>query len=212
MILLDDAGSGSLIGGTIIGAMRAETNEYFFDIIPLKYYSPELFKKKIYLDQVVEITKNLFENLNVSKEEKVLICRGYMFDNLRYWLKDNNFMYQNVKIDEPLQSQVERSFEEYTIDLGFPRRFIKYTKYPFHFHRILRWVYADYDNRVNLCKTGWKSWEKYGNLDVKISYTTIKQSKYICLKCNKRINDNSSVKVIKFISNRPQKIFLHANC
>lgn len=46
MIQIDDAGSGSLIGGTGIGVMRAETREYYFDIIPLPYYQPPLFPEK----------------------------------------------------------------------------------------------------------------------------------------------------------------------
>jgi hypothetical protein len=212
LILIDDSGSGSLIGGTIIGAMRAETNEFYYNIIPLKYYSPELFQKKIYLDQATQIVVELFNRLKVSKDEEILVCRGYMFDKVRRWLKDNSYKFTNTKIDEPLQTKIETAFENYAVSLGFPRRFISYTKYPFHFHRILRWVYADYDNRVHLCKTGWKSWQKYGALSIRFSYDKINKSKYICLKCNKKIENNSFVTILKFTSNRPQKIYLHRDC
>lgn len=212
MILIDDAGSGSLVGGTIIGAMRSETREFYFDTIPLKYYSPEFFSKKMYLDYVVEIVKDLLNKLKVNKNEQILICRGYMFDNLRKWLSNNNYKYTSTKIGEPLQSKIESTFENYTISLGFPERFISYTKYPFHFHRILRWVYADYNERVKLCKTGWKSFAKYGSLPIKSDTTKIKKSRFICLKCDKRIEDNSHVKMLQFISNRPQKIYLHHDC
>lgn len=212
MILIDDAGSGSLIGGTIIGAMRVETEEYYYDTIPLKYYSPELFEKKIYLDYVIEIGTNLLKKLEVTNDEEIFLCRGYMFDKLRIWLSNNGFKYESTKIEEPLQSKIETSFENYTISLGFPKRFISYTKYPFHFHRILRWIYADYDERVNLCKTGWRSFAKYGSLPIETSFDTIKKSKYTCLKCDKRIKDNSQVKILEFISNRPHRIYLHSNC
>ena len=212
MILIDDAGSGSLIGGTIIGAMRVETEEYYYDTIPLKYYSPELFEKKIYLDYVIEIGTNLLKKLEVTNDEEIFLCRGYMFDKLRIWLSNNGFKYESTKIEEPLQSKIETSFENYTISLGFPKRFISYTKYPFHFHRILRWIYADYDERVNLCKTGWRSFAKYGSLPMEIGFDTIKKSKYTCLKCDKRIKDNSQVKILEFISNRPHRIYLHPNC
>ena len=47
MIQIDDSGSGSLIGGTGIGILNTDTNEYYFDIIPLKYYQTELYQKKI---------------------------------------------------------------------------------------------------------------------------------------------------------------------
>lgn len=212
LILIDDAGSGSLIGGTIIGAMRYETKEYYYDTIPLKYYSPQLFQKKLYLDHVVEIASDLFKKLDVSHKEEILVCRGYMFDKMRTWISDNSYTSTNTKIEEPLQSTIEKSFEDYTVSLGFPKRFISYTKYPFHFHRILCWIYADYEERVKLCKTGWKSFAKYGALSTKITYDTVKKSRYICLKCDKRIEDNSPVKVIQFNSNRPQKLYLHHEC
>jgi len=170
LILIDDAGSGSLIGGTVIGAMRKETGEYYYDIIPLKYYSKEMFDTKEYLNQASKIAINLLNKLSHEKTEEIYVCRGYMFDKLRHWLKKNNYNYCSVKIEEPLQRKIETTFEKYTINLGFPERFISYTKYPFHFHRILRWVYADYENRVQLCKTGWKSWQKYGNTSINISY------------------------------------------
>ena len=47
MIYIDDAGSGSLIGGTGIGILNTKNNKYYFDIIPLKYYQTELFQKRL---------------------------------------------------------------------------------------------------------------------------------------------------------------------
>ncbi|RKD34533.1 hypothetical protein [Thermohalobacter berrensis] len=212
MIQIDDAGSGSLIGGTCIGAIRVETNEYYYEFIPIKFYSKENFKKKLYLDYVVVIIKRLFSKLNVKKNEQIEVCRGYMFDKLRKWFEQENFNYKSVKIGEPLQTKIEKTFEEYGISLGIPSPFIRYTKYPFHFHRILKWVYADYENRSKLCKTGWKSWDKYGNLPKEVSIDYIKKSNYICLKCGRPIENNSWVKKIKYTSNRPNTIYLHSIC
>lgn len=212
MIQIDDSGSGSLVGGTCIGAMRKETKEYAYDIIPLKFYHSDSFEKKLYLNQVIDISNSLFKKLNVSKNEKIEICRGYMFDKLRIYLKENQYHFSSTIIGEPLQSKVEKTFEEYAISLGLPSDFLNYTKYPFHFHRLLRWVYADYPNRFSLCKTGWKSWKKYGNLNLQIEYTSISHSKYTCLKCWKKIESNSDVKVIKYHSNKPNIIYLHMDC
>lgn len=46
MIQVDDSGSGSFVGGTCIGIYRPETNEYYFDIIPVELYSVENFAKR----------------------------------------------------------------------------------------------------------------------------------------------------------------------
>lgn len=213
LIQIDDAGSGSLIGGTIIGMYRIETGEYFDEVIPLKYYSKANMKKKAYLRYVVKIVQRGFKKLNVRKDEPVEICRGYMFDELRKWLDEKNYIWKNTVITGPLQEKVEKSFEEYVISLGFPEAFIKYTKYPFHFHRILKWVYADYDHRKLLCKVGWKSWEKYGNLPLEIEYGYLPSKReYYCLKCGKKLKHSEKVKIIKYESNRPNQIFLHKHC
>lgn len=212
MIQIDDAGSGSLVGGTCIGVMRVETNEYYYDIIPLKYYSEENFKKKLYLEKASNIAKKFLQKLDVKKDEKILVCRGYMFDILRKWLDTEGYNWENTKILNPLQYKIEKSFEEYALSLGLPQRFLRYTKYPFHFHRLLRWVYADYDSRYKLCKTGWNSWKKYGNLNIFMSYSILNERKnYFCLKCGKNIY-KGPVKVLKYFSNCSNTIYLHIDC
>ncbi|WDV47802.1 hypothetical protein PV797_08950 [Clostridiaceae bacterium M8S5] len=212
MIQIDDAGSGSLIGGTCIGMIRVETGEFEYGFIPIKYYMGDMFNKKEYLNYVIHIVEDMFNKLNVTKEEIIDVCRGYMFDNLRKWMKKNQYTYNSVKIGEPLQSKIEKAFEDYTISLGLPRAFITYTKYPFHFHRLLRWVYADFDNRSLLCKTGWKSWNKYNHMDKEVSIVQLKKSNYICYKCGKKIKDNTKVKKITYKGSKDTTIYLHENC
>lgn len=212
MIQIDDAGSGSLLGGTVIGITRVETKEYAFDIIPLEYYRDDFFKNKAYLDYVVTIIQKLFKDLNIVKNEQIEVCRGYMFDKLKIWLTENNYNYTCTQINDPLQSLVEKTFENYAISLGLPKSFISYTKYPFHFHRILKWIYADYENRSLLCKTGWKSWQKYGNLPVEIDVEKVKKNNLMCFKCNTQIPKGSVAKVKKYTSDRLNKVFLHDTC
>lgn len=213
MIQIDDAGSGSLIGGTMIGVYRVETGEYYNEIIPLKYYSKKNMKKKEYLNYVIKIVQNCFNQLKVLKEEPIEICRGYMFDQLRKWLAKEKYIWTNSVITGALQEKVEESFEKYVISLGFPKAFIKYTKYPFHFHRILKWVYADYNKRKNLCKVGWKSWNKYSNLPLKIHYDYLPLNKeYHCLKCGGKLDHDKECKILCFQSNRQNTIYLHINC
>jgi hypothetical protein len=212
LIQIDDAGSGSLIGGTYIGILRIETNEYYHDVIPIKLYSETNFKKKLYLDYSRDIVARALKALDADRNEPIMVCRGYMFDEARKYLSSKNYSYTSSKIGSPLQLTIEKSFEDYAVSLGLPREFIKFTKYPFHFHRLLRWVYADYSNRAKLCKTGWKSWKKYGHLNIDYYTDYIYKSSYYCLKCGKKIPDFSSVKVIKFMSNMPNVIYLHKSC
>lgn len=212
MIQIDDAGSGSLIGGTCIGIIRKETKEYYYDIIPIELYRDSFFSEKKYIDYVVTIVSNLFEKLNVSKSEEIQVCRGYMFDKLRKWLKEEGYNYISCKIDEPLQTIIEKTFEDYCLSLGLHKDYIRFNKYPFHFHTILKWVYADYDNRKNFCKTGWKSWKKYGNLKVTIGKGLAIKDNILCLKCGSSIKKNTRIKTLTYISNKKNTIILHENC
>ena len=212
MIQIDDAGSGSLVGGTCIGILRKETGEYYYEILPVQLFNETNFKNKSYIYYTTKVVMNAFEKLSVKKGERINICQGYMFEDTRKFLARSGYTFTNTKIDEPLQSLIEKTFENYTISLGLPMGFIAYTKYPFHFHRLLKWVYADFDNRTELCKTGWKSWQKYSNAKVESCYDKLIKSSYICLKCGNRIPDNSNVKVIKFYSDRYNYVYVHKNC
>lgn len=213
MIEIDDAGSGSLIGGTCIGFFNTDSGHYTYEIIPLEFYKSEQFKTKKYLEYVVKIAKKVFTQYDVNTSTPIKVCRGYMFDDLRRWLTNNDYTWENTQITGILQGRIEKTFEEYAVSLGFPYHYIKYTKYPFHFHKILRWVYADFENRSKLCKTGWKSWQKYGSLPVTTSIGYMDEEiQYHCLKCGKVINPYKKVKILKYTSNAPNTIYLHARC
>ena len=212
MIQIDDSGSGSLIGGTCIGLYHTDTKKYYYGIIPVEYYNKKNFSRKKYLDCAVDIVQEGFEALSVNKNDPIEVCQGYMFDKLRTWLTDHQYQWDSTHIIGDLQDSVENTFEQYAVSLGFPDQYVKYTKYPFHFHRILRWVYADYENRIKHCKVGWKSWQKYGRLKTDISIETMPNKHYSCLKCGKTLEPNTDVKVLRFISNKPNIIYLHLQC
>ena len=212
MVQIDDAGSGSLIGGTCIGAVRVETGEYVYDFISTSYYKSNTFRKKLYLKKSNEIVFSLLAKLEWKPEEGIEICQGYMFDQVRKDFELGRISYLSTKIVEPLQSLIENTFQDYALSLGLPPQYVKYTRYPLHFHRILRWVYADYNKRMKLCKTGWKSWKRYGNLSVKVEEDVLYKPNYNCLKCGKVIQKGSKVKRMEYHSNCPNTIYLHSKC
>lgn len=212
MIQIDDAGSGSLVGGTAVGILRIETNEYMWDVIPIKYFTSPYFENKRYEDYTLSIIKKYLKYLNVDKNEPIEICQGYIFNKTRDFLAKSNYNVKSTKISDPLQSLIESSFIDYCTQIGIPYDYLRYTKYPFHFHKMLRWVFADKKNRVKLCKTAWNSWKKYSDTQLQIHYDYIVTGNYTCLKCGKKINTPSKIKVIEFTTNNKQFIYLHDNC
>lgn len=183
-----------------------------FDIIPVELYNRDNFKKKFYLEEVVRIVSNAVKNLSPSKGEVIEICRGYMFEKLKIWLEQNEYTWYCTQINGRIQEIVEKNFELYTQNLGLPWHYIKYTRYPFHFHKLLRWVYADFDNRIKLCKVGWQSWQRLENITPEVSYASMCSSTFSCLKCGMHIHPGSEIKILRYISNRENYIYMHASC
>lgn len=212
MIQIDDAGSGSFIGGTCIGVYRPETNEYYFDIIPVELYLKENFKEKLYLDAVVKIVKDSFHSLNVGRCETIEVCRGYMFDKLKKWLDEMGYPWYGTQITGRVQEIVEKNFERYTVRLGLPEQYIKYTLYPFHFHKLLRWVYADFDTRIHLCKTGWKCWQQIEHMRPQEYEDTVKSAHTYCLRCGELMPQGSKARAFQYFSNKRYYGYVHENC
>ncbi len=212
MIQIDDAGSGSLIGGTMIGAIRVEDMDYYCDLIPIKYFKSPYFGNKDYIKYSTKIVCDAITHLKPQKDEPIEICRGYIFDHARPCLSKMGYNIIPAAVGNPLQDIVEAEFFNYIINIGVPEAYLKYTRYPFHFHRLMKWVLADFKCRTELCKTGWQSWKKYSKIPT-VSYTDyIYSGSYCCLKCGTSIDVPSKIKVIEFETNKKYYIYTHETC
>lgn len=211
MIEIDDAGSGSLIGGTGIGIMRKETEEYIFKIVPLVFFQGSNFSEKKYQQYVIKIVKFALHKLRVTKDEPIHLCRGYIFDALRLWLDNENYNWSNQKIEGLLQYRVESSFNDYVISLGLPRDFVQHARFAFGFHRLLKWVFADLDKRTPLCKSGWKSWRKWSGVPLHV-YPAVLDKDVFCLKCGQLINRNEQAGIVEYQTNKTWSVPLHLEC
>lgn len=211
MIQIDDAGSGSLIGGTGIGIMRPETGEYLFKIIPLELFQYPHFAEKKYQEHVIRIVQAAFHKMKVSQDEPILVCRGYIFDALRKWLENRNYTWDSAIITDPLQERVEASFCNYVVSLGLPRNYVQHARYAFGFHRLLKWVFADFPYRSKLCKTGWKSWQKWSQVPIESHYLQAPRDCF-CLKCALPIKQKDPIVSLCYTTNKPWSVDLHTYC
>src|SRR3989304_1493669 len=50
-IIVDDAGSGDLLYGVVVGAYRDTTEEFKYELIDVKFFQPELFSQKEWLQE-----------------------------------------------------------------------------------------------------------------------------------------------------------------
>ena len=61
-IVVDDAGSGDLLFGVVIGVYREETDQFTYDVIDVGFYQ-DLFSEKKYLHEASRIVLKLLKKL-----------------------------------------------------------------------------------------------------------------------------------------------------
>jgi len=87
-VTIDDAGSGDLLFGVVIGAFRDETREFTYGIIDVKFFQSSRFYRKEYLKQSSRIVSELLSRLKLRSEEEIHVCKGYIFDDTQRFEKN----------------------------------------------------------------------------------------------------------------------------
>ena len=67
-VIVDDAGSGDLLFGVVVGAYREETGEFKYDLIDVRFYQ-EIFREKEYLQESSRIVSKLVACFNLKPDE-----------------------------------------------------------------------------------------------------------------------------------------------
>ena len=161
-ITVDDAGSGDLLHGVVIGAYRDETKEFTYDLIDVKYFQPDLFRTKEYLTQTSKIVSNLLSKLKPNPDEEILLCQGYIFDEaveeLRKIYGENRVRRIRV-VGEP-QRLVEIAYLDEVRNLGYEPLEERDEKRAKSFFHMMRWLKAN-PPMLRYAKTGWPRLVRY---------------------------------------------------
>lgn len=178
MIQIDDAGWGSLVGGVLIGACRAESpqTQHAFREVPVQFFQGKAFEKKLYLDAAANAAADLMEELRVSKTEEVMLCTGHVLGAVRTRLTGEGYQVTLTKIGEPLQTLIEMELLNRVVALGVETSLeILTTKQGLYFWQCIRWLKGgDVDGTVipvreGQCKTGWASYSTWAEHPYRIA-------------------------------------------
>jgi hypothetical protein len=160
LVQVDDSGIGSPVGGAAIGAFEMGSGIFRHKLIGVEYFQDGAYKPKEYLVRVVDIINELFEEMNISPEtHRVEICSGHIFDNARIWLDDMEYIWRSVKIENPLQFEIENAFSDYLVSIGVPEKIRQVEVGRDQFMYLFNWVKNDPDKRVMYCKTNGQKWK-----------------------------------------------------
>ena len=161
-IQIDDAGYGDLLFGVVIGAYRPETDDFFYDVINVKYFQRPLFEKKGYLDEALHIARKLVKRLELEDGERIEICRGDILDKAADGLIEacGEKSLARVKVEGRAQHLVEEAYLDEIRNLGYeplPDRTEKWGKSFWHMYRWLR----NNPRMLRYVKSGWPRLQRF---------------------------------------------------
>lgn len=182
-IIIDDAGSGDLLHGVIIGAYREETDQFTYEIIDVKYYQ-ELFSEKIYFQEASRVIFKLLKKLDIKNKEQIQVCQGSIFDKASFDLKEKygEELISRVRVTGEAQRLVETSYLDEIRNLGYEPLEDREDKRAKSFFHMMRWIKSK-PERLKFAKTGWPRLKRYKlfNQSEKVNSKT----KTVCSKCGK---------------------------
>jgi hypothetical protein len=161
-IIIDDAGSGDLLFGVVIGAFRDTTREFKYDVIDVKYFQPRYFGRKTFLRQTSNIVSNLLAELKPRKGEEIHLCRGYIFDETIEKLekKYGEERIHRIKVTGEAQDLTEIAYLDEVRNLGYEPLKEREEKRAKSFFHMMRWLQKNPD-KLKYAKTGWPRLQRY---------------------------------------------------
>ncbi len=161
-ITIDDAGIGDLLFGVVIGAFREETQEFLYEILDIKYFKSQRFRRKEYLRQASNAVSQLLHKLGLETEEPIRICKGYIFDEA---VKDLRKRYgkeriRRVKVIGEPQRLTEIAYLDEIRNLGYEPLEKREENRAKNFFHMMNWLKKNPD-KLRYAKTGWPRLSRY---------------------------------------------------
>jgi CxxC-x17-CxxC domain-containing protein len=161
-IIIDDAGSGDLLFGVVIGAFRLETGEFKYRLVDVKFFQSELFCQKEYLQEASRIVSELVALLKLKPEEEIHVCRGNIFDaavaELRKVYGEDRV--RRIKVIGKTQRLTEIAYLDEIRNLGYEPLAERETKRAKSFFHMMRWLKTN-PAMLRYAKTGWPRLARY---------------------------------------------------
>ncbi|MHA1395515.1 MAG: hypothetical protein ACTSRZ_18595 [Promethearchaeota archaeon] len=157
-IQIDDAGTGDIVGSAFIGFYIKETEKYLEKEIPLALFQQNYFNFKQIEDFVVKIIESALKELEFNpKRDKIEICRGNIFNKTIKMFKTEKYSFISTKIEDPLQSLVEKSYLNHLKSIGVDMK-ISLESGKKRYFQLFNWVVNNFPEREKFVKSGFPSW------------------------------------------------------
>jgi len=212
IIEIDDAGTGSLVGGLVIAIRKGDN--YIHRIIPVKVFQDRklYFKLK---DMIAETVLKMLEEINLNeRSDEILLCQGDIFSKTAMKLEEAGIKYTLGSINSTLQDYVETAFDLHLTTLGVPRNLIKKLKdYRDYTLELIKWVIINLDKRKKHVKSLYPIWEKKWSKSEIIREEIKSDRNRYCINCGDTIRKGEPIYKITIITPQGRyRAFTHSEC
>ena len=161
-ILIDDAGSGDLLFGTVIGVYRPEDDIFIYDLINVKHFQKPLYEEKTHLDEAKRISLKLVERLGLREKEKIIVCTGDILNVAAEALieKYGDEVVERGKIEGRAQELVELAYTNELRNIGYTPIDERTDKWGKNFWDMYNWLKED-KSRMKFAKSAFPNLKKY---------------------------------------------------
>jgi hypothetical protein len=161
-ILIDDAGTGDILFGVVIGAYRPEKDSFIYNVIDVKYFQEPVYIKKRHLNEARRIALRLVERLGLENEEKIIICTGDILNEAAEALIERygEDRITRGKIEGKTQVLVEQAFTDELSNIGYKAIEDRTEKWVKNFWHMYSWLKKK-PGRIKWAKSAFPNLKKY---------------------------------------------------
>ena len=175
-LIIDDAGSGDLLFGVVVGAYHDETGEFKYDLIDVRFYQ-EIFREKEYLQEASRVVSKLVSHFSLKPDEAIHVCQGCIFDVAAEELQKvyGEDRIKRIRVVGETQRLVEIAYLDEIRNLGYEPMAEREEKRGKSFFHMMRWL-KDNPEMLRYAKTGWprlKNYQMFKRFHTKSTFNTV---------------------------------------
>ena len=161
-VVIDDAGSGDLLFGVVVGAYRLETGDFKYGLVDVKFFQPKVFREKKFIQETTRVALGLVAELKLKPDEEIHLCQGNIFDDAAAELRKvhGEDRVQRIKVVGEPQRLIEIAYLDEIRNLGYEPLAEREAKRAKSFFHMMRWLKANPD-MLRYAKTGWPRLSRY---------------------------------------------------
>jgi len=161
-VIIDDAGSGDLLFGVVIGAYRLETEEFTYGLVDVKFFQSELFRQREYLQEASRIASQLAAAMKINSDEEIHLCQGNIFDETAVEMRRvyGEDRVRRIRVTGKAQWLTEIAYLDEIRNLGYEPLAEREAKRAKSFFHMMRWL-KNNPAMLVYAKTGWPRLARY---------------------------------------------------